>query len=191
MRRRHQQSAQRVRGPSPRRCVLLVPTRGAAATSLSASRVASLVNFETRVADVAQPQLLILLQAATQQAPDAARRLGGQPMPIGRRTSAHRRASRSPCRLQTRDAQPASRRGRHPNAHTSEPRSASPADRLLWRHVRGRPQNRSERRRHESSGIRTDPWPSPAAARAFARPKSSTFTLPSGRILMFAGFRSR
>ncbi len=26
---------------------------------------------------------------------------------------------------------------------------------------------------------------------AFARPKSSTFTVPSGRILMFAGFRSR
>ena len=28
-------------------------------------------------------------------------------------------------------------------------------------------------------------------SRAFARPKSSTLTVPSGRILMFAGFRSR
>jgi len=31
----------------------------------------------------------------------------------------------------------------------------------------------------------------PAASSAFARPKSSTFTVPSLRTLMFAGFRSR
>ena len=31
----------------------------------------------------------------------------------------------------------------------------------------------------------------PAGSSAFARPKSSTFTVPSGRTLMFAGFRSR
>ena len=30
-----------------------------------------------------------------------------------------------------------------------------------------------------------------AGSSAFARPKSSTFTVPSGRTLMFAGFRSR
>jgi hypothetical protein len=33
--------------------------------------------------------------------------------------------------------------------------------------------------------------PSPAALYAFASPKSNTFTVPSGRTLMFAGFRSR
>ena len=41
---------------------------------------------------------------------------------------------------------------------------------------------------------RGHPRAAPAAARAstaFARPKSSTFTVPSGRTLMFAGFRSR
>ncbi len=31
----------------------------------------------------------------------------------------------------------------------------------------------------------------PAGSIAFARPKSSTFTAPSGRTLMFAGLRSR
>ena len=31
----------------------------------------------------------------------------------------------------------------------------------------------------------------PAGSIAFARPKSSTFTVPSGRTLMFAGLRSR
>jgi hypothetical protein len=33
--------------------------------------------------------------------------------------------------------------------------------------------------------------PGPAPSVSFARPKSSTFTLPSGVILMFAGFKSR
>ena len=31
----------------------------------------------------------------------------------------------------------------------------------------------------------------PAGSSAFARPKSNTFTVPSGRTLMFCGFRSR
>ena len=31
----------------------------------------------------------------------------------------------------------------------------------------------------------------PVGSIAFARPKSSTFTVPSGRTLMFAGFKSR
>src|SRR5439155_22593047 len=34
-------------------------------------------------------------------------------------------------------------------------------------------------------------WPDPSAARAFARPKSSTLTTPSGVILMLEGLRSR
>ena len=35
------------------------------------------------------------------------------------------------------------------------------------------------------------PDDAPAASIAFANPKSSTFTVPSGRTLIFAGFKSR
>ena len=42
------------------------------------------------------------------------------------------------------------------------------------------------------TGARAFPGDEPAAGSiAFARPKSSTFTVPSARTLMFAGFRSR
>ena len=51
------------------------------------------------------------------------------------------------------------------------------------RHRRRRDRRRLRQRRRRRAA---DPAPS-----AFARPKSSTFTVPSGRTLMFAGFRSR
>ena len=41
----------------------------------------------------------------------------------------------------------------------------------------------------EFNAALTDSCPSPDVS--FARPKSSTLTVPSGRILMLAGFRSR
>ena len=37
----------------------------------------------------------------------------------------------------------------------------------------------------------TSPRPTSTGSRAFASPKSSTFTAPSGRTLIFAGLRSR
>ena len=43
--------------------------------------------------------------------------------------------------------------------------------------------------RHGRRFVRSGVEPPPPTA--FARPKSSTFTVPSGVILMFAGFRSR
>jgi hypothetical protein len=42
----------------------------------------------------------------------------------------------------------------------------------------------------DTSDIAAGPAPL-AGSIAFASPKSSTFTVPSGVILMFAGFRSR
>lgn len=51
---------------------------------------------------------------------------------------------------------------------------------VMWREVVGE---------WESSALDEDEAGSPS--RAFARPKSRTFTLPSGVTLMFAGFRSR
>ena len=61
-------------------------------------------------------------------------------------------------------------------------------------HVRGRAEDHA-RLRHRRRGDRRCPrhavWITPVGSIAFARPKSSTFTVPSARTLMFAGFRSR
>ena len=67
--------------------------------------------------------------------------------------------------------------------------------RLLRAHVRGGAENhpgsrhrgRRDRRRHATTFADI----AVAGSIAFARPKSSTFTVPSSRTLMFAGFRSR
>ena len=68
--------------------------------------------------------------------------------------------------------------------------------RLLGRHVGGRAEDhprlrhrrRRDRRRHRRVLRRRA---RSAGSSAFARPKSSTFTVPSARTLMFAGLRSR
>ena len=54
-------------------------------------------------------------------------------------------------------------------------------------HPRLRHRGRRDRRRLRDSSATT----ARAGSIAFARPKSSTFTVPSARTLMFAGFRSR
>ena len=72
------------------------------------------------------------------------------------------------------------------------------AARLLRGHVRGGAENHArlrrgarERRRVEAGELALEA-PSPArGSRAFARPKSSTFTAPVAVSLMLAGFRSR
>ena len=68
--------------------------------------------------------------------------------------------------------------------------------RLLRRHVRRRAEDHaqpaSSRGRRDRRRLRSRRRSTPLAGSiAFARPKSSTFTVPSGRTLMFAGFRSR
>ena len=71
------------------------------------------------------------------------------------------------------------------------------AARLLGRHVGRRAEDHAHLRRRgpsaSASSARADalPEPAPAGSSALARPKSSTFTVPSARTLMFAGFRSR
>ena len=58
--------------------------------------------------------------------------------------------------------------------------------RLLRAHVGGGAEDRPRRVTRVRSGTLTS-----SASAAFARPKSSTFTTPSGVILIFAGLRSR
>ena len=62
-------------------------------------------------------------------------------------------------------------------------------------HVRRRAENHPDaghhRRRRDRWRLRHIRARMPAGSIAFASPKSSTFTVPSGRTLMFAGFRSR
>ena len=65
------------------------------------------------------------------------------------------------------------------------------AARLLGTHVRGRADDRAVARPVASGGALDRSGDEPSPATALARPKSSTFTTPSGVILMFAGFRSR
>ena len=89
--------------------------------------------------------------------------------------------------------QSASRYSTHPNAQTSV-RLSTAFPSLLGRHVGGRAEDhargasgrRRRRRRRPTARVRRRCWPS-----ALARPKSSTFTVPSGATLMLAGLRSR
>ena len=90
------------------------PAAGPRRRSLSDVDRLGILDFKTRVADVTEPPLLILLQAPTQQTPDAVRRLSRQPTASPVRSSRHWRESRSPCRPQTRDA------GQHLVQHAPE-----------------------------------------------------------------------
>ena len=68
-----------------------------------------------------------------------------------------------------------------------------PAPRLLRRHVRGGPENHADPGHGRRGDGRRAPPDRPRAdgSIAFAKPKSSTFTVPSGRTFTFAGFKSR
>ena len=99
----------------------------------------------------------------------------------------------------------AGKRARGPSASRRAPRQTPrcrracrrPAARLFGRHVGGRAENhphgghRRRRERRRVASALADPLDAPAGSSAFASPKSSTFTVPSGRTLMLAGFRSR
>ena len=103
------------------------------------------------------------------------------------------RACRRRPRRRTRAAPSASRRAR---SRTPRCRRACrrPAARLLGAHVGGGAEDHALRVSPTTivgDCDRSPPWHRASGADAFARPKSSTFTVPSGVILMFAGFRSR
>ena len=84
-----------------------------------------------------------------------------------------------------------------PNAQMSLRLSAVAPLRLLRRHVRRRAENHADAGHHRGRRDRRRRCDVDCAGRwlparaSFARPKSSTFTVPSGVTLMFAGFRSR
>ena len=143
------------------------------------------------VADVAQSPSWILLQAALEQSPHVRRH--AVPARLG---LDHRRQDRRHVLAVER----ASAR-QHLVEHDAERPDVGAlvdrlAARLLGRHVGGRAENhahlrrrrRRDRRRVRETLVALD---APAGSIAFARPKSSTFTVPSARTLMFAGFRSR
>ena len=97
-------------------------------------------------------------------------------------------------RRRTRACRSASRRARSRTPRCRRACRRLPA-RLLGRHV-GRGAENHPRLRHRRGGDRrrigSRSGDAPAAgSTAFARPKSSTFTVPSLRTLMFAGLRSR
>ena len=69
------------------------------------------------------------------------------------------------------------------------------AARLLGAHVRGRAEHHADAGHHRRADVIVGDAVASTlpdiGSSAFASPKSSTFTVPSGRTLMFAGFRSR
>ena len=152
-------------------------------------------SVQPRVADVAQAPLRILLEAAARAADE---RGGGVPAGSAssrRRSSAPPRACRRRRRRRTRAGPSASRRARRRTPRcrarlsTGLPRACSGrhVGRGAEDHAHLRHRGRRDRRRvHRLRARRRRP-----ASIAFARPKSSTFTVPSARTLMFAGFRSR
>ena len=82
----------------------------------------------------------------------------------------------------------------HPNAQMSLRWSTRGACCLLGAHVRRRPEDApvpSRGRRGDGRRLRDDRGLPSAGSSALARPKSRTFTVPSGRTLTLAGFKSR
>ena len=84
----------------------------------------------------------------------------------------------------------------HPNAQMSAALVDGLTPRLLRAHVSGGAEHTRRRRSSSPGDVMVGDAVASAPRRrigssAFARPKSSTFTVPSGRTLMFAGFRSR
>ena len=136
------------------------------------------------VADVSQPLLRILGEAAEQQPSNGGGRRGGQGRPVG--------LALENLRDRVRDGLTGKREaaGQHLVEHAAErPDVGALVDaltaRLLRAHVGGGAEDRAVARLGQVRDARR------RRVAAFARPKSSTFTTPSGVILMFAGFRSR
>ena len=136
--------------------------------------------------------LWILLETALQQSADGRWRRGGQTPPSPARVRGRLRACLKSSRPGRRRVPSAFRRAR-----TRTPRCRCACRPPVRAPARDscRPRCRESRprafRRPSSSATASDRGRRPSPAIAFARPKSSTFTTPSGVILMLAGFRSR
>ncbi len=150
---------------------------------------------DARLADVAQSQLRILRQAATEGGGrDSAAWLAGSVSHAGSRSID------GGCRFGDRGAGERSDTGAHLEDDAAErPDVRALVDRVAARlfraHVARRADDRPVLRRGGGVvGDVDDPLDAArrsCAPKALARPKSRTLTLPSGVILMFAGFRSR
>ncbi len=155
-----------------------------------------LVDLQSRSCRRIEAPLAILLETAAQQAANG----------CGRR----RRAARSsPARVVSTAAsvsdtvvaleQRASRSASRSSTHAERPDVRALVDRLAARllgaHVGGRAEDharlRHRGRRDRRRLRRRSATNAALGSIAFASPKSSTFTVPSARTLMFAGFRSR
>ena len=146
--------------------------------------------FNPRVTDVAQAGLWIFFEAPMQQLPNAWRVFSGRALQSGSRsrTAAMVSASVSPGNA----ARPASiSYSTQPNDQISLRLSTGLTSRLLGAHIGRRaqdcPLSRSDRHSETLSSRELDS----SSVRTFASPKSSTFTVPSGVMLMLAGFKSR
>ena len=149
------------------------------------------LELESRVAGVPQAPAGVLLQAAGEKLPDALRRARRQRVPVGLLVEDRGQDVRN--RL-AREG-PATRQHLVQNA-AERPDVGAPvgllAARLLGAHELGRPDDlaRASKSSRTTVGER-EMSPASGMSIALARPKSRTLTLPSGVILMLAGFRSR
>ena len=175
--------------------------RGAGVTDVSASRAgdasASSISSRASAASASRRRRSFSRQRRSSRR-IAAGVFGGSALQSGSRSDHARQRRRSPRRRRTRGGRSASRRAR-----TRTPRcrrACRPAfpRACSGRHVRGGAEDHAhpghQRRARDRRRVAR------AAARrrrsrrrlsALASPKSSTFTVPSGRSLMLAGFRSR
>ena len=149
--------------------------------------------IEVRVRDVVEAPAGLALQAAAQESQEPRRRRGGQRLPI-RLASEHgsKDVGHAFALEETRAAQ-------HLVEHDAErPDVGALVDRLAPRLLRCHVGGGAEDHAHTvvMAGVvivgDIDMFGDEGAGSiAFASPKSSTFTVPSSRTLMFAGFRSR
>ena len=180
------------RGPRPRRRrACASATRRIAPGRGQAVRAPVAIEPDAYVSDVAQPSLRVLDETGCQDPPHGIGRVRGQAVQSGSRsmTAASVSVVVAPPKAATA--------GEHLVEHAAErPDVGALVDRLTARLLGT----------HVGRGAEITPvavpvivWPvsrqrreaAPAGLAAFASPKSSTLTLPSGVILMLAGLRSR
>ena len=151
----------------------------------SRQRFVDRVDLDPDVTDISQTLLGILREAAAQESSNDCRCRRGEGRPVGLTLE------NLPNRVRHRLAGKGDAPGQHLVEHAAErPDVGALVDhlptRLFRAHVGGRAENRPL-----PACRRSGRTPTPSALAGFASPKSSTFTTPSGVILMFAGFRSR
>ena len=182
---------------APRSALDRRPRRGPPAPRPRPSSRHHLLQLEPRRADVGQPRARVLAQAAA----ESSRRTAGASSPAARRgrapASPPPRSRRSPCRRRRasgRSASPTAARRRTTRRPACRPACRAPARATCRRPCRGSRRRSSPCARASATATAsatTSRRRAESPAHALARPKSSTFTLPSGVSLTFAGFRSR